>query len=595
MTIMGCAPASQVSRQKTSSESVVPDVLSMAKAHYQAGRRAMTNQNWELAQLELERALALLWRSDFQPVPRAIEERRVLRLEVEQAMDELAALTAAPGTDEAADSLYAEEREVPAAFSQLMKLSSPKTDLDEMDLRLPDFSRFDLPVVMNRQVGEAIHLLRTSGASEFASWMNRVNRYNPIIRSIFQKEKLPYDLTSVALIESGFHPRAYSEEDGTAGLWQFTLQTGTDRGLNRTAWVDERFDPEKSTWAAAGHFKYLYGLFGDWALVLAAHHVGVESVQDLIEKTGVVDFWRMDLPEETVRFVSLVMAATIIAKTPDVYGFRIQALPPLTYETVMVDRGLSLETIAEGMEIALDPLKMLNPELRDWRTPAVGYALKIPTGSQPNFMAWTGVTPPEPAPTDMTAYTVRRGDTILEISRRFNISPKTIIAENDLRRPNRLLVGQVLFIPLYDGGTNTGAAATTARVPPPSPSVVRNPDPASRTKTSYRVKPGDTLDAIGRRYGVTSREIQVWNNIGSPRDLQAGQTLTIWAPPGQSARTAETQSSGSKTAFYTVRRGDTLWEIARKFNVTVSSVRAANDLNRRAAIYPGNKLVIPLP
>ena len=603
--VIACAPAPQIMRHEEpsvlqsprheeSSESVVPDVISTANAHYEEGQRAMDQGLWEQAQTELEQALALVWQSDFQSAAEgAAEERRLLRAEIEQALDDLDVRRSIPNVSDE-DSLYTEEREVSAGFTWLLHSEPPDTTMTGTDAPLPDISRFDLSIVMNRPVNEAFHFLRTTGYASFSMWLNRTNRYLPMIRSIFQKEGLPHDLAFIALIESGFHPRAYTE-DGTAGLWQFTLQTGRTHGLQRTTWIDERLDPEKSTWAAAGYFKSLYAMFGDWGLAIAAHHAGEESVRQAIETTGGSDFWQMDLPRETARFVPFVMAAATIAKNPGAYGFQLQSTPPLTYETVIVDQSLHLQTIAEGMQIPLDQLQSLNPELREWRIPPGGYALKIPVGSQPNFLAWAGIEPPVPDQSNLTIYTVRRGDTILGIARRFRVYADDIIAENEIRRPDRLRVGQALLIPSYGKKTVAAKSIRQTTTSPPA-SYNKTPNPDTHTQLTYRVKRGDTLGAVSRRYGVPLAAILYWNKLNDPRDLRSGQELTIWTPEGNKPERQIVDSTpDGQTLAYTVKRGDTLWDIARQFNVTVSSVRAANNLSRRTAIYPGDKLTIRMP
>ena len=602
LSLISCASSSQTSFRDASppSEPSAPDILSVAQSHYEAGRQAVALERWDLAREELDRALALLWRADFQSIPREVtEHRRILRTEVEQVLSTILLHTSPTNvffTED--DSTYEEEKGIPTAFEQLLRIESSDTFDEAVDGQLPDFSRFDLPIVMNPQVRSSIHLLRTDGSYRFVTWMNLVNRYDPLIRSVFQKEGLPGDLAYVAMIGSGHHPRAFSE-NGTAGLWQLSLKTAKDYGLQRTSWIDERLDPKKSTWIVANHFKALFSRLGDWQLVIAAHYAGLETVQNALSASRSSSIWDMSLPGETVRFVSMVMAAAIISKNPAAYGLELRRTLPVTYESVVIDQSLHLKTIAEGMNIAVDNLKLLNPELRKWRLPSGGYSLKIPVGTRSAFLTWAGIEPPGPDPSDIIVYTVRRGDNILKIARRFSVFADDIIVENDIRRPNRLKIGQVLFIPSYgQRRTSSTSSKTTTRSSRSNTPLKSYPVPDSRTHTriSYRVRRGDTLEWIGRRYSVPVGAIQSWNNLRNPRDLMAGQTLAIWVPSEMAAKPTPSRTlSGKKTIEYTVRRGDTLWDIARQFNITVSSIQAANNLTRRSRIFPGDKLHIVLP
>ncbi|MBI4553652.1 MAG: transglycosylase SLT domain-containing protein [Candidatus Latescibacteria bacterium] len=382
------------------------------------------------------------------------------------ALDELAALASSPHSSPTLPGLTAKHPSSPdsadairSGLAQLFK-SPPKETvagqrISGWESRLPDdaldLSVFDLPVLINERVKAEFQFLLNF--KKFPEWLNRANRYVPMMREIFEKEGVPGDLVYLSLIESGYHPRAYSRRNA-AGLWQFIPTTGRERGLKRTTWVDERFDPEKATLAAARHFKQLYRMFGDWQLVMAAHNGGPGLVQKVMKRKGTQDYWQMKLPKETMKFVPLIMAAAIIAKDPSRYGFSPSAEPPLAYETVSVNRSVGLETIAKGMNVPLDTLKMLNPELRKWRLPPGGYDLKIPVGTRPNLLAWlsgtassTAAPPPASESADQTVvYIVKRGDTLWSIARRFHVTVDAIREENGLSRRGTLHPGDRLKI-----------------------------------------------------------------------------------------------------------------------------------------------------
>ncbi len=498
---------------------------------------------------------------------------------------------------------YAEEQAGAAGFFLLAPFLEGSDRVEAADPPWPDFGRFDVPISYNNRVKAAIHILRNDAFNAFALWLGRTNSYRAMIESILSKSGLPGDLIYLAMVESGFDPRARSRE-GRAGLWQLSREDAERYGLTRNSEIDERYDPEKSTRAAAARFKDLYLELGSWDLVLAAHHAGSTPLR---EAEG-LSLWNMRLPGQTIPFVSAVMAAAIISKSPEDYGFEPVGGLPLIHESVPVPRPMALEEVAEGMKIPVEQLRRLNPELRRWRAES-GYNLKVPLGTTRSYAAWAGIEPPGPDPSDLTFYRVRRGDTLGRIARRFGVRTADIIVENNIRRPNRLRIGQVLTIPLYGVSNQLANRSIRYRLPRDVPP----PDPSTHRAITYRIRRGDTLASISRRYGVSMANLQDWNKLRNPGDIIAGRTLTIYLPrASQDASSGNASTSGrestardgttrgesgvaaSNSITYTVRPGDTLWDIARAHNVTVSALRRANGLSRRGAIHPGDRLRIDL-
>ncbi len=499
---------------------------------------------------------------------------------------------------------YAEEQSGVAGFDLLASFLEGSGRAAAPAPPWPDFGRFDVPISYNDRVKHAIHILRNDASDVFTAWLSRTNSYRAMIQSILSKSGLPGDLIYVAMVESGFDPRARSPEGG-AGLWRLSLEDAERYGLTRSGEIDERYDPEKSTRAAAARFKDLYLELGSWDLVLAAHHAGSTPLR----RAEGLSLWNMRLPRQTIPFVSFVMAAAIISKSPEEYGFEPLGGLPLIHESVPVPRLMVLEEVAEGMKIPVEQLRRLNPELRRWKAES-GYNLKVPLGTTRSYASWAGIEPPGPDPSDLTFYRVRRGDTLGRIARRFGVRTADIVVENNIRRPNRLRIGQVLTIPLYGSSNRLANRSIRYR----KPRDVPPPDPSTHRAVSYRIRRGDTLASISRRYGVSMANLQDWNKLNNPGDIIAGRTLTIYLPRASqgastggastsdresTARDGTTRGEGGAVASnaitYTVRPGDTLWAIARSHNVTVSALRRANGLSRRSAIHPGDRLRIDLP
>ncbi len=508
----------------------------------------------------------------------AIEGHEDITTETAEEDQGLASGSAVLDAVSAADT-YLEEQSGPAGFSLLASYLDEFYRVEAPEPPWPDFGRFDVPISYNDQVKRAIHVLRGDASGIFAGWLGRTNRYRAMIQSILSRSGLPGDLVYVAMVESGFDPRARSREGG-AGLWQLSPADAERYGLTRNEEVDERYDPEKSTRAAAARFRELYLELGSWDLVLAAHHAGAESVQ----RAGKLSLWHMRLPARSIPFVAFVMASAIISKSPEAYGFEPLGGLPVIHESVPVQRAMVLEEVADGMKIQAEKLRELNPELRRWKA-VPGFDLNVPLGTKRAYAAWAGIEPPGPDPSDITIYRVRRGDTLGRISRRFGVRTGDIIAENNIRRPNRLRIGQVLTIPVLGSSIRSSNQSIANR----RPRDVPPPDPATHQAISYRIRRGDTLARISRRHGVSMANLQDWNKLNNPGDIIAGRSLTIYI---QHPRATAGGAAASDAIIYTVKPGDTLWSIARAHNVTVSALRRTNGLGRRTAIHPGDRLRI---
>ena len=531
------------------------------------------------------------------PTPTATEGNQGIVAETAKGDEGLASGSAVPDAVSVADT-YLEEQSGTAGFSLLAPYLDEFDRVEAPEPPWPDFGRFDVPISYNDRVKTAIHVLRGDASGVFAGWLGRTNRYRAMIQSILSRSGLPGDLVYVAMVESGFDPRARSREGG-AGLWQLSPADAARYGLTRNDEIDERYDPEKSTRAAAARFKDLYLELGSWDLVLAAHHAGSEPVQ----RAGSLSLWNMRLPGRSIPFVAFVMASAIISKSPEVYGFEPLGGLPVIHESVPVQRAMVLEEVAEGMKVQVEKLRELNPELRRWKA-VPGFDLNVPLGTKRAYATWAGIEPPGPDPSEMTFYRVRRGDTLGRISRRFGVRTGEIIAENNIRRPNRLRIGQVLAIPLFGSTIRSSNQSIANR----RPRDVPPPDPATHQAISYRIRRGDTLARISRRYGVSMANLQDWNKLNNPGDIIAGRSLTIYVtrpsgtasggatPTGTPGTGGSTRGEGGVTAYdaiiYTVKPGDTLWDIARAHNVTVSALRRTNGLGTRAAIHPGDRLRI---
>lgn len=249
----------------------------------------------------------------------------------------------------------------------------------------------DVPIHINRQVKAYLVYFSTERKNIIRKYLARSTRYLPMIREIFQEHGLPEDLAYLAMIESGFNPHAYSHA-AACGMWQFIRGTGLRYGLDIDNYVDERRDPEKSTHAAAKYLLDLYKQFGSWYLAAASYNCGEGRVQRELDNSNHKNFWELAgnqcLPNETQNYVPQMIAATLIAKNPEKFGFKgVPYLPPLQYDKVRVDETTSLVAAAVACKVSLEDIEILNPELRRGITPpGLGfYTLKVPKGTADAF------------------------------------------------------------------------------------------------------------------------------------------------------------------------------------------------------------------
>ena len=442
----------------------------------------------------------------------------------------------------------------------------------------------DIPVDYNAEVVKTIRYFQTTARKAFRAWLSRSPLYVPMIRKALREAGLPEDLVYKAMIESGFNPRAYSRARAV-GIWQFVRGTARLYGLQTDGLVDERRDPEKSTRAAIQHIQHLYRLFPDWRLVIAAYNCGQGRLQRIIQRSGTDDFWRLRaLPRETRRHVPRFMAALIISKDPEWFGFNdVVYQTPQKYDTVPVMECVDLRVAAECAGTTYTHMRVLNPELYAGYTPTgrrKPYHLKIPAGSADRFRV-NYARVPASRKSRMVEYRMRYGDTISGIARRFGSTTEAVRTANNISNPRRVRAGKRLKIPIFPNGRPARAERTTARV--------AAPDPDTHRKVAHRVKKGDTLWGIGRRYGVTPNQIRAWNNLR--RHITPGDRLVIWRPTAHQVALAN-PSEQRRGDFYIVQSGDTLWDIARSFSVRVNDLKKWNRIRKPGSLRVGARLLI---
>jgi membrane-bound lytic murein transglycosylase D len=441
-----------------------------------------------------------------------------------------------------------------------------------------------IPLDMNSEVQAAIDYFIRVKDSFFLDAYARSGKYRPAIVKALKQAGMPEELSWLPFIESGFKVKA-SSTARALGMWQFIASTGYRYGLKRDTWIDERMDPEKSTAAAIGYLSDLHQMFGDWTTVLAAYNCGERRVQNEIDRQKISyldNFWDLypKLPNETAFYVPKFLAVLHILNDPKKYGFE---LPPLENdeecEEVTIAKQLSLATISKSIDVDCSTLKTLNPELRQETTPKTPYNLKLPLGkgevllANLNDIPSTYLAVAEKSSRSSNVYhTVRSGDTLSAIAKKYKTSVKTIMSANGLKSQRTLKIGSKLKI------------STTKKTVVAEASGPETVSKSTGEVTKYVVKKGDSLFNIAKRYNTSVQSLKVLNGL-TDGTLSVGQEILLSPGIATASKDAETQK-------YTVRKGDYPYTIAKKYNMDLYDFLKLNGLSPGSTIFPGQEVQV---
>ncbi len=406
-----------------------------------------------------------------------------------------------------------------------------KQRLDELSAKTP------FNVAYNPSLENVIKSYLKNRRKTFQRLINLSAFYFPMFNQELDKHDLPLEIKYLAIVESALKPRAKSRV-GATGLWQFMFTTGKMYGLDVSSYVDERSDPIKSTEAACKYLSKLYEIFGDWDLALAAYNSGPGNVTKAIRRSGgYQNYWniRHNLPRETAGYLPAFLATMYIFEYAQEHGFS-KPRPEIAFfetDTVRVKQMISLDQVSEATGVEIEALQFLNPSYKLDIIPHIkdeNYVLRLPRTAIGHFVT--------------------------------NENQIYALAKAEFEKGEK-----------------------------PLPQFFE-----ADSKTSYRVKSGDYLGKIARKYGVRVSQIKQWNGLRS-NNLKIGQRLTIYPrhPNTNQASVKQTvvgQPQSTSYTTYTVKSGDTLWDISRKFpGVSIDKIKKWNDI-RGNNLKPGMKLKI---
>lgn len=458
--------------------------------------------------------------------------------------------------------------------------------------------------------------------------------YFPLFEEYLDKYDIPLEMKYLAVVESALNPTAGSRA-GAKGLWQFMYYTGKLYGLKVTSLVDDRFDPYLATDAACRHMKDLYAMFGDWNLVMAAYNSGAGNVKKAIRRAGGVhDYWAIwpFLPRETRGYVPSFIAVNYVMSYSSEHNLY-PLDPGILYDgidTVWVTQPISFDQISEFLNITMEELAFLNPIFKSNIIPAYNgksysvrlprdLALKFASNEQAiyNYKSKSGLEKEKlvaeiKKATDKQYHTVKSGESLGSIAKKYHVTVKQLQQWNNIKG-TMIHPGQKLAV-IPSGGTTVSSSTASAKTTS-EPKTTAATTPAEETKTTssaassefHYVKSGENLASIAKKYGCSVDDIKKWNNLKN-NTIYPKQKLRVSSEgqadpepvakadpaPSKTASTppAKSSSTSSQYTYYTVKKGDTLWDIANQYKgVTVEDLKKWNNLGN-SKLQVGQKLKI---
>ena len=402
--------------------------------------------------------------------------------------------------------------------------------------KIKDMNSF-IPIPYNHVVRNYI-ILYTEKMPEFSEQILGLSQYYlPIFEEILDQYNMPKELKVMAIIESGLNPVARSRANAK-GIWQFMFRTALQYDLKITSFVDERYDPIKSTHAAAKYLSDAYTIFGDWALAISSYNCGAGNVNKAIRRAGSREFWDIYpyLPRETRGYVPAFVGALYLINYYKDYKLEpAKTELPVQVDTFKIHKNLHFKQISELVGIPLETIKSLNPQYVNDIIPGnekSDYTLRIPY--------------------NYTAAFVDNEDSVYAFKENIYFTP---VIYNKIKEDKMLSESRTIY---------------------------------------HKVRSGETLGGIALRYKVRLADLKRWNNIGSRNLIRIGQRLVIYkngGAPASSSGKAKITSDGNYQ-YYTIKKGDTLLGIAYSCGVRLNDILSLNGLSKNSKIYPGKKLKI---
>ncbi|MBR4156117.1 MAG: LysM peptidoglycan-binding domain-containing protein [Bacteroidales bacterium] len=459
-------------------------------------------------------------------------------------------------------------------------------------------SQTTMELVYNKHVKSFIDVYAVRKRDHTCKILGLADIYFPMFEQALDKYDMPLEIKYLAVVESALNPRAGSHA-GAKGLWQFMYGTGKVYKLNVTSLVDDRFDPVKATEAACQHLQDLYESFGDWFLALAAYNSGAGNVNKAIRRAGgLKNYWAVwpFLPKETRGYVPAFIAVNYVMNYSQEHNLypTDPGIMADGVDSVTVHEPLHFDQLHEMLNIPMEDIKFFNPQYKADIIPANEknpMSLRLPEKYINSFIdnekelytfkTKKGIDREKleeemKKVSDRSVHIVKSGESLGSIAKKYRISINQLKTWNNLKSTT-IYPGQKLIV--YSSGAPMAQAGND------------KPVMRSTEQTTHIVKSGENLSIIAKKYQCSVTDLKEWNNLKSTT-LSVGQKLKVYPPAEEKTANVSTTTSGGYV-IYTVKSGDNLWDIAKKFDgVTVEQIRTLNNLDKNAVLKVGQKLKI---
>ena len=465
---------------------------------------------------------------------------------------------------------------------------------EEGDLWRLIADRQEITVVENSRIQS--HIDWISQRPEYlASISKRAEPFLYLVVSEIEKEKIPIEIALLPIVESDYYPFSYSHGTAT-GIWQFIPSTGKMYGLKETWWHEDRRDVMASTKAAVQYLKDLNQMFeGDWLLSIAAYNAGPGRVQRAIDKNislgKKTDYWSLDLPKETEKYVPKLLALVKVIGDPGRYNQKLSRIENKPYlDSIELDSQFDLALIAQWTNLSIDEIYSFNPGLKRWATPeTIPYKILLPIDVVDDFRESLSTQTNRPK-ISWTRYKVKEGDSLGVIAQNFNTTIHQIQSVNEITG-SLIRANSYLIVPLASENEDYYSLSEAQR------EKSRLNTSKNSEKFIYKVVSGDSLWKISQDFSVTINDLVRWNKIVPTAPLSIGKELVILIDDKEKTELAKITNTGidiNRNIVYTVKSGDNLSLIAQRYKVKVSQIRDWNNLNEKDILQPGDKLTITI-
>ncbi|MHB8370209.1 MAG: lytic transglycosylase domain-containing protein [Leptospirales bacterium] len=413
----------------------------------------------------------------------------------------------------------------PSSFGKAPELKAAPSVATRIPAASPPKSELFANVPDDPSIQLYIDFFQYAEHRQFKKWLERSREFLPSIRETFREAGLPEDLAYLSLIESGFSSRAYSHS-GAAGLWQFMRGTGVKYGLRVNWWIDQRRDPVLATRSAVLYLKDLHEEFNSWALALAAYNAGEGRVANAVARTGTKNYWKIRqtraFSRETRNYVPKFIAAMMIAKNPEKYGFTdLDYHSPVLLRQEVLHHSVEIRRLSQAMNMSVPEFLAYNPQFIRWATPPrlKDVSVNVPASLPSDLATRLASIPVSGVNPDVPVYRVESGDSLWSIGHRFHVSVAELIDVNRLNS-RRLKLRQKLVIPTKSSRAKPSAAKKLAR-------NMRHAADGAGGWLDHRVRPGDSLSRLAHHYRTSIRQILALNHISPRRTLHVGDHIMI--------------------------------------------------------------------